>query len=217
MRDTVPAAQQMKTFKNDLCFRLIAQLEDLYPPDGIEARFPAFDVFLMQFQANEPKQIESEVALIREVCDKIFNVREVQNEKGATVTFKPLPGDTGAAIAEWKKIRPDVIKVARNSLKHDYVWNKISELIEHDVLGDPDEEVDVPLDDKVNINSHLAFWIAVLQRYSATGEAQNFKYFVYLLLVIHAHTARLERMFKSLKEMKSKARNRLSKKKERRS
>ena len=89
-----------------------------------------------------------------------------------------------------------------------YFDNKISEMIEYDVLGDTDEEVDVPLDDKVNINSQLAFWIAVLQRYSTTGEAQNFKSFVYLLLVIPAHIAGLERMFKILKEMKSKARNR---------
>ena len=40
---------------------------------------------------------------------------------------------------------------------------------------------------------------------------KNLKYFIYLLLVIPAHTAGLERMFKGLKQMKSKARNCLSK------
>ena len=60
---------------------------------------------------------------------------------------------------------------------HDYVWNKISEMIEHDVLNDPDEELEIADEDKINLNSQLAFWISMLQRYNATGQIQNFKYF----------------------------------------
>ena len=98
------------------------------------------------------------------------------------------------------------------SLKHDYVWHKITEMIEHDVKNDPNEEYEVDDSEKVNVCSQLAFWMSFLQNFSSTGEISSFKYFIYILLVIPAHTAGLERMFKNLKAMKSKARNRLSKK-----
>ena len=79
------------------------------------------------------------------------------------------------------------------------------------VKGSPDEEFEIAEDDKVNVESQLAFWLTFLQRFNGTGEISNFKYFVYILLVIPSHTAAgLERMFKSLKEMKTKSRNRLS-------
>ena len=104
----------------------------------------------------------------------------------------------------------ETIKAAQDTLKHDYVWNKINEMIEHDVKGSPDEEFEIAEDDKVNAQSQLAFWLTFLQRFNGTGEISNFKYFVYILLVIPSHTAGLERMFKSLKEMKTKSRNRLS-------
>ena len=64
----------------------------------------------------------------------------------------------------------------------------------------------------MNVYSQLAFWLSFLQCFSATGEIANFKHFINILLVIPSHTAGLERMFKNLKAMKSKARNRLSKK-----
>ena len=85
-------------------------------------------------------------------------------------------------------------------------------MIEHDVKENPEEEFEVSDNDKVNVQSQLAFWLTFLQRFNGklTGEITNFKYFIYILLVIPAHTAGLERMFKSLKEMKSKSRNRLS-------
>ena len=51
----------------------------------------------------------------------------------------------------------------------------------------------------------------MLQRYNSTGQIQNLKYFIFLLLVIPAHTAGLERTLKGLKQMKSKAQNRLGK------
>ena len=70
--------------------------------------------------------------------------------------------------------------------------------------------IEIAEDDKVNVQSQLAFWLTFLQRFNGTGEISNFKYFVYILLVIPSHTAGLERMFKSLKEMKTKSRNRLS-------
>ena len=98
------------------------------------------------------------------------------------------------------------------SLKHDYVWHKITEMIEHDVKNDPNEEYEVDDSEKVNVCSHLAFWMSFLQNVPSTGEISSFKYFIYILLVIPAHTAGLERMFKNLKAMKSKATNRLSKK-----
>ena len=83
-------------------------------------------------------------------------------------------------------------------------------MIEHDVKENPEEEFEVSDNHKVNVQSQLAFWLTFLQRFNGTGEIANFKYFIYILLVIPAHTAGLERMFKSLKEMKSKSRNRLS-------
>ena len=93
------------------------------------------------------------------------------------------------------------------SLKHDYMWHKIIEMIEHDVKNDPNEEYKIDDSKKVNVCSQLAFCMSFLQNFSSC-----FKYFIYILLVIPAHTAGLERMFKNLKAMKSKARNRLSKK-----
>ena len=65
-------------------------------------------------------------------------------------------------------------------------------------------------DDKVNVQAQLAFWLTLLQRFNGTEEISNFKYFIYILLVIPSHTAGLERMFKALKTMKTKSRNQLS-------
>ena len=65
----------------------------------------------------------------------------------------------------------------------------------------------------VRHDSQMAFWIAFLQRYSATNQISSFKFFIYMILVIPSNTAGLERMFKKLKQLKSKVRNRLGEKK----
>ena len=46
------------------------------------------------------------------------------------------------------------------SLKHDYVWHKITEMIEHDVKNDPNEKYEVDDSEKVNVCSQLAFWMS---------------------------------------------------------
>ena len=74
------------------------------------------------------------------------------------------------------------------SLKHDYVWHKITEMIEHDVKNDLNEEYEIDDWEKVNVCSQLAFWMSFLQNFSSTGEISSFKYFIYILLVIPAHT-----------------------------
>ena len=51
------------------------------------------------------------------------------------------------------------------SLKHDYVWHKITEMIEHDVKNDPNEEYEVDDSEKVNVCSQLAFWMSFLQNF----------------------------------------------------
>ncbi len=91
----------------------------------------------------------------------------------------------------------------------DYVWNKISELMEEEIRGADIEEEETDAQQDVRVDSQMRFWIEFLNRYAPTNTISNFKFFVYLLLVIPSNTAGLERMFKNLKTMKSKIRNRL--------
>ena len=125
---------------------------------------------------------------------------------GREVKFKPIQGDTERAIEEWKRVRGEVIKVTRTSLREDFVFKKISEMIESEVRGKRLDEED-KVQSEIRLDSQMALWIAFLNRYAIS----NFKFFVYILLILPANTAGLERMFKSLKAMKSKIRNRMSK------
>ena len=86
-------------------------------------------------------------------------------------------------------------------LKSDFVFHKISEMIEiesREILEEEEEEVQ----QNVRHDSQMAFWIAFLQRYSATNQISSFKFFIYMILVIPSNTAGLERMFKKLKQLK---------------
>ena len=199
---------RMVNFKKKLATRLVAQLRDLHPENTIEARFSAFDLSTIRFHANDHEQLEKEEALIREVLSMVSTERRVENN-GRIVTFKPLPIDVDRAVVEWKRVRKATIRVAKTSLKTDYVWNKISELMEEEIRGADIEEEETDAQQNVRVDSQMRFWIEFLNRYTPTNTISNFKFFVYLLLVIPSNTAGLEWMFKNLKRMKSKIRNRL--------
>ena len=84
-------------------------------------------------------------------------------------------------------------------LKSDFVFHKISEMIEIESREILEEE---EVQQNVRHDSQMAFWIAFLQRYSATNQISSFKFFIYMILVIPSNTAGLERMFKKLKQLK---------------
>ena len=100
--------------------------------------------------------------------------------------------------------------ITKYVLKSDFVFHKISEMIEIESREILEEE---EVQQNVRHDSQMAFWIAFLQRYSATNQISSFKFFIYMILVIPSNTAGLERMFKKLKQLKSKVRNRLGEKK----
>ena len=45
-------------------------------------------------------------------------------------------------------------------------------MIEHHVKGSPDEEFEISDDDKVNVQSQLAFWLTFLQRFNALEKSR---------------------------------------------
>ena len=97
----------------------------------------------------------------------------------------------------------------RSSLKEDFVSKKIVEMIESELRGSRLEEEE-KVQAEIQVDSQTAFWIAFLKRCKATNTITNFKFFLHILLVLPANFAGLERMFKSLKAMKSKVRNRMN-------
>ena len=71
---------------------------------------------------------------------KLFTDRE-DTQNGRKVTSRGLPGDVERPIAEWLGVRGEVIKAARTAIKEDYVFRKITEMIEDDVVGVQYEQI----------------------------------------------------------------------------
>ena len=94
----------------------------------------------------------------------------------------------------------------RSSLKEDFVFKKIVEMIESELRGSRLEEEE-KVQAEIQVDSQTAFWITFLKRCRATNTVTNFKFFLHILLVLPANFAGLERMFKSLKEIQSAKQN----------
>ena len=137
-------------------------------------RFSAFDLNLIQFNTNDESQKKKEIDLIESVCEKAF-CAHCYEFKGRGSHFCATTGGREEGMPRMAKspsacnfqetefficmFMNETIKAAQDTLKHDYVWNKINEMIEHDVKGSPDEEFEIEEDDKVNVQSQLTFWL----------------------------------------------------------
>ena len=95
---------------------------------------------------------------------KLFTDRE-DTQNGRKVTFRGLPGDVERAIAEWLGVIGEVIKAARTAIKEDYVFRKITEMIEDDVVGVQYEQIS----DELKLSSRQQFWVSFQKRYSQTN------------------------------------------------
>ena len=62
-------------------------------------------------------------------------------------------------------MRGERIKVAIIAIKEDYVFRKITEMIEDDVVGVQYEQIS----DELKLDSRQQFWVSFLQRYSQTN------------------------------------------------
>ena len=186
----------MVKYKDELGTRLVEQLRELHPEDGMESKLTGLDLINVITKENQ----QEEEKAWRELGRWVFEDRCVEREDGKIITFKKFPGDTEEAIQDWKIIREDVKSYAKKNLHCTYMK------IEDELDGVEEDQV---RDDKAEgKKSQAEIWLAMLTTFGSSYP--SLRVLILLMLTIVSHTAGVERYFNKVKTLQNKKRNRMS-------